>query len=136
MNDNLYNEATAAVEMLQELEAKVKSLDKNQIEDFLYGVWRKLQVACHQYMQQGPRLPLKSEYYATCPLCKEDLMYTKDLEDHLVEEHSIPRTDAEDAAGMLEKQYIDEITHLREILPRYTGVMIEDEDPFVSEKKT
>lgn len=132
MNQQLYETARGTILKLQDLDFQVSggSLPPKAAFDALYEIRRELENACDEHMKQGERIALTSEYKLTCPECSLILPNSDYMYLHLRKDHRMPEEEAAVACHEGKGQYDEEIATLRELLPKHTGVLIEDEDPF------
>ena len=132
MNELLYEIARAACEDMTNLSFFVASgsTDMDEVEDALFKIRRGLEKACDEHMQQGDRIALTSSYKLECAECGIDIPDSDVMYLHLRKDHGMVEDEAAMASHEGKGKYDEEIATLRELLPKHTGVMIEDDDPF------
>jgi hypothetical protein len=135
MNQELYDIISDEVENLKRLELVLAAVfERNgkadEALDKLFAVRRKMELACNEFLKRGERLPLTSTFELTCPGCQKVMPSTDFMYLHLRKDHGYPDEEAAVKAHEGKGQYEDEIAALRDLLPRHTGVLIEEDDPF------
>ena len=123
MFDTLVKEFDQAITELQDLEDKFPDSKKD-----LFSVRRNLTAARDMLLKQGIRVPLAKTAFHPCLVCDGKFRGTTEtMYLHLRKIHEYSDTAASEAIAGLNNRRTGEIQALRELLPKYTEAMLEDD---------